>query len=548
MKKILAIVLIMAVVCGLLNACKTTDNAEQLIEMQMVYEDNPAFFFKDMKLVWDDTEYFVTHVDDANPGKEIGYATDEFSRWRIFELKGYGSDYLYAVESEDVWRVMSVYPPEEPWRQYILENATEHDRALKMMSVTLLEDGTARLSTPPISSYAMVGTYYYAFENEELLIFQERENITARFTVLSDNTLVFVSSSVPLFADSGARYVRMTDKKIVFSMEDLPAGELKWEDYDFPFPRPPADSFEIDRQYATAPLKCRGITEDELKVYVRELSADGWNTILDDRPDNFIFTKGKEYLSIYSEGTEDSAVYALGYRTGALTNSEALENIRFLWGEYVRYLNEQREKYPTIAVEDEEITAVREIGVKEVFEKTGMQIFQAFGNRGKLGNLLVAEKTAWFLLCDDDFLNRFPVFVTDIDKDGEFEVVSFNRTGSGSSVFGVYVYKFGIPPAGIPSEGIPPTGGPPFGIRREVDSLDKIVYMAYMNDVWWEGPRLALVPENGDVRLHGYSRNKTVLEEDYGCLMIDENNKIVPERYDLLKENIRVTEAIFAEP
>ena len=82
-----------------------------------------------------------------------------------------------------------------------------------MMSVTLYKDGTAGLATPAISSYAMVGTYYYSFENDELLIFQDRENTTARFTVLDDNTLIFVSASVLLFATEGARYVRITDKE-----------------------------------------------------------------------------------------------------------------------------------------------------------------------------------------------------------------------------------------------------------------------------------------------------------------------------------------------
>ena len=115
-----------------------------LIEMKMVYEENPAHFFKDMKLIWDNSTYFVTHIENAKRGTEIGYATDEQSTWRIYELKGHGRDYLYAVESEDVWRVMSVYPPAEPYRQYILENATERQKLMSMLSVTLYNDGTAR--------------------------------------------------------------------------------------------------------------------------------------------------------------------------------------------------------------------------------------------------------------------------------------------------------------------------------------------------------------------------------------------------------------------
>ena len=92
-----------------------------LFQMEIVYEENPAFFFLDMRLIWDDTTYYVTHMSNAKRGKEIGYATDEFSTWCIYELEGYGREYLYAEESEDVWRVMSIYQAEQPWRQYTLE-------------------------------------------------------------------------------------------------------------------------------------------------------------------------------------------------------------------------------------------------------------------------------------------------------------------------------------------------------------------------------------------------------------------------------------------
>lgn len=178
-----------------------------LIEMKMVYEENPAFVLKDMKLIWDDTVYYVTPMNHTEQGKEIGYATDEYSTWHIYELKGYDRDYLLAVESEEVWRVMSVYPPEVPWRQYILENATEKQRMERMLSVTLYNDGTARLATPLISSYALLSPYYYTLTDDELLIHYESDNIIAKFTVIDENTLVFNKAFVPLFADKGARYI-----------------------------------------------------------------------------------------------------------------------------------------------------------------------------------------------------------------------------------------------------------------------------------------------------------------------------------------------------
>jgi len=181
--------------------------SQSLVEMKMVYEENPAFFFKDMKLVWDDTIYYVTPMSNTGRGMEIGYATDENSTWRIYELKGYGRDYLLAVESEDVWRVMSSHTPEKPFQQFILENATDRDRGTKMLSVTLYNDGTAQLAIPPISSYALVVPCYYSFAGGELIIHYESDNVIARFEVTDDNALIFKEAFVPLFADVGARYV-----------------------------------------------------------------------------------------------------------------------------------------------------------------------------------------------------------------------------------------------------------------------------------------------------------------------------------------------------
>jgi hypothetical protein len=183
----------------------------QLIEMKIVHEENPARFLKDMKLIWDDTVYYVSSMSNTGRGKEIGYANDEYSTWRIFELKGYSRDYLLAVESKDVWRVMSSHPPETPFRQYIIENATEKQRAERMLSVTLYNDGTARLATPLISSFLLIEPYYYTFVNNELLIHYKDSEPFATFAVIDDNTLVFKSATVPLFADEGTRYVCASD-------------------------------------------------------------------------------------------------------------------------------------------------------------------------------------------------------------------------------------------------------------------------------------------------------------------------------------------------
>ena len=214
---IISIFIALSIAIGVWIIIDMTSN-ESLIEMQIVYVDNPAFYLKDMKLIWDDTVYHVTHIENARPGKEIGYAPDEYSNWRIYELRGYGREYLYATENDDVWRVMSKYPPEQPYRQYILDNATDNDRLTKLLSISLYENDIALLATPLISSYRLPACTYL-FKDDELLILasietEELENmlgikngdIIASFKVVDNNRIIFINSTVPVFADEGAQY------------------------------------------------------------------------------------------------------------------------------------------------------------------------------------------------------------------------------------------------------------------------------------------------------------------------------------------------------
>lgn len=207
---ILAVALAAALGVGFAVSRASRDR-EPLIEMTITDKENPAFWFTEMKLNWGDRVYHVASMRDPQRGREIGYARDEVSEWRIYEIEGYSRDeYLLAVESEDVWRVMSVYPPEEPVKQYILENATRKQQMERLLSVSLYADGTARLATPPISSYLLLPPYYYTFEDDELMIHYERDDVIARFTVIDENTIVFKESSVALFAEEGARYITLT--------------------------------------------------------------------------------------------------------------------------------------------------------------------------------------------------------------------------------------------------------------------------------------------------------------------------------------------------
>ena len=101
-------------------------------------------------------------------------------------------------------------PDNEISRAFFLENATQRERMEKLLYVTLSSDGTARLGTPPISSYALTYPVYYTLTDTELLILNNdysNEYPIALFEVADDNTMIFIESSVLLYAEPGARYV-----------------------------------------------------------------------------------------------------------------------------------------------------------------------------------------------------------------------------------------------------------------------------------------------------------------------------------------------------
>ncbi len=121
--------------------------------------------------------------------------------------------------TEDADFKSALDPSQESPRTYYLENPTEKDMIERLRSVTLYSDGRAELATPPISSY-MMPKCTFTITNDELLIhamikteFDENffgvkdDEVIARFIIADDNTLVFQSATVALFADSGARYV-----------------------------------------------------------------------------------------------------------------------------------------------------------------------------------------------------------------------------------------------------------------------------------------------------------------------------------------------------
>jgi hypothetical protein len=101
-----------------------------------------------------------------------------------------------------------------------LENATDHDIHTKLSAITLHIDGSAEFATPSISSYHLPECRY-SYLDGELLIHaviypktRERYNledgeIIARFSVVDENTLSFISATVPLFVETDMQFVRL---------------------------------------------------------------------------------------------------------------------------------------------------------------------------------------------------------------------------------------------------------------------------------------------------------------------------------------------------
>ena len=188
-----------------------------LVEMQIIYIDDPSYSFSRIQLKADETTYsddtlMLKGTIPPNRGKEVGYALDEHGvNWRIFELKGYSrEEYLLIFERDNMEVVRIMTTNLRPvFGIYILENVTWEQTVTRMMSVTLYQDGTAFLATPMISSFSPMGfPCYYSFENGELLIYYESDTDDAiAFFDVIDDTLVFREAYASLFADVGARYI-----------------------------------------------------------------------------------------------------------------------------------------------------------------------------------------------------------------------------------------------------------------------------------------------------------------------------------------------------
>lgn len=213
-------------------------------------------------------------------------------------------------------------PSEAPIKTYSLENPTERQKVERLSSVNLYSDGTAWLVTPLISSY-MLPNCTYAFADGELLIYasietEESENAfgvkngeaIVRFTVADDNTLVFQSATVPLFADEGARYVSAPNTS---SYEPR-----KWFDYYFDEQMPWDGSLELelpeypDTVFQWTPYEVKAVDSGGEKTLFNGMPV--WNVYLADLTGNGL----PEFCATVSVGSGiiDERIIVCDYATG----------------------------------------------------------------------------------------------------------------------------------------------------------------------------------------------------------------------------------------
>ena len=133
----------------------------------------------------------------------------------------------------------SLVPAGMGMKTYTLENMTEKQRLERMDSFTLYEDGTASFNIALISSY-IPPKCTYSIEGGEVLFHPvietdwdkgfygvENGEVIARFSIVDENTLIFETAFIPLFAEPGGRYVAAPGNA------DTPAANFSYGDKPF---------------------------------------------------------------------------------------------------------------------------------------------------------------------------------------------------------------------------------------------------------------------------------------------------------------------------
>ena len=89
---------------------------------------------------------------------------------------------------------------------------TGEDKVLLMPTVTLFENGTARLSQPPISSLALVGTGRYEIDGRELTV-SYGENASSVFWVSDDGDTLTLKATNLAHAKIGSVYKSRSEQR-----------------------------------------------------------------------------------------------------------------------------------------------------------------------------------------------------------------------------------------------------------------------------------------------------------------------------------------------
>ncbi|MCL2487069.1 MAG: hypothetical protein FWE80_00085 [Oscillospiraceae bacterium] len=312
---------------------------------------------------------------------------------------------------------------------------------------------------------------------------------------------------------SGENTTQSVSEPTNFDYKNVPNGVLNWDEYDFPFPKPPASRFEMAGGDKT--LFCYGMNKSTFDEYKSVLKKDGWQLVCSDTegredPDDAVYysyIKGNQTINIVNQAFFDGdggnhirigyiAGYAAERRSGGISKKDALPLIQAA-------IDADPDEYE----QGKRAAIVVELHIPNAFEKAQMQIFTAYGENTTFGSFII--RRGYILRVFDGFSD---VCVADIDHDGEYELISMFGWGSGIYRIQITAYKFKNPP--------------------EFSSLTEVVYPAYGN-TWVPDGYLALKMvqiNDTDIKILGgdYEENGEMkLTDDYGLLKVD-GKKLVP--------------------
>jgi hypothetical protein len=227
MKKIVLIaiscflVLVVAVLFLFRGAIFQRGNPLPYVSKMFTMNDNNPY-----EKVFDDGSVYITRSADNNDlVRHIENAYEVTFSEQMGSAYFFGSDEKSIIaETEIYWRKYQVWEITIhnnlfAWKSYALENATERQRMERMTQFSLYTNGTASFAVPQISSYIppnctytvesdeMVFRAIIKTEHEKGFFGLEDSDIVARFLIEDENTLVFLSAEVALFAEQNGRYV-----------------------------------------------------------------------------------------------------------------------------------------------------------------------------------------------------------------------------------------------------------------------------------------------------------------------------------------------------